>query len=55
LSSAMLRGLGATGPGPDLPPGKRNPIEKIADRIYPRGWSVHSLGTHLPEPGSPHD
>jgi hypothetical protein len=50
ISAAALRALGASGPGRDPRPGERNPIEKLADRLYPHGWSVQTLGTHLTHP-----
>jgi uncharacterized protein (DUF2236 family) len=53
VSTAILRALGATGPGRDIQPGERSPLQKIADRIYPQGWNVHTLGTHLAEPSEP--
>ena len=42
----MMRALGRTGPAPDVQPGERNVIEKMAEAIYPHGWTVHTLGTH---------
>ena len=46
ISTAMMRALGRTGPAPDVKPGERNVIEKMAEAIYPNGWTVHMLGTH---------
>jgi uncharacterized protein (DUF2236 family) len=49
ISTRVLRALGRTGPAPDVRPGKRNVIEKMAESVYPQGWTVHTLGTHLTE------
>lgn len=46
FSTMMMRALGRTGPAPDVQPGNRNVIEKMAEAIYPNGWTVHTLGTH---------
>jgi hypothetical protein len=48
ISTRVMRALGRTGPAPDLEPGKRNVIEKLADSLYPNGWTVATLGTHAP-------
>jgi uncharacterized protein (DUF2236 family) len=46
ISTMMMRALGRSGPAPDVKPGERNVIEKMAESIYPNGWTVHMLGTH---------
>lgn len=47
ISTMVVRALGRTGPGPDPKPGEVNPIEKLAESVYPNGWTVHALGTHV--------
>ncbi|HEX6355705.1 oxygenase MpaB family protein [Actinophytocola sp.] len=53
ISTRVMRALGRTGPAPDLEPGERNVIEKLAESLYPNGWTVHTLGTHVPSATQP--
>lgn len=49
ISDVVLRAVGRTGPMPDPDPAKPNVFDKQIAAIYPHGWSVNSVGTHLPE------
>jgi uncharacterized protein (DUF2236 family) len=44
ISTMLMRGLGRTGPAPET--GGPDVIGKLAESIYPHGWTVHTLGTH---------
>ncbi|MFD7131135.1 oxygenase MpaB family protein [Streptomyces sp. NPDC059894] len=43
LSDATMRLLGSR-PMPDPKPGDPDPMEKLARKVYPHGWNIHSLG-----------
>lgn len=49
MSSAVMRAIGRSDPKPDIigdkPPGA---ADRIKQEIYPNGWTIQELGTHLP-------
>jgi hypothetical protein len=49
FSTAVLRALGKRDPVPDMGPGKPDKINALAETLYPHGWTVDMLGTHLKE------
>lgn len=59
LSDLLLTRIGATGPGPDPIPGEDGAMDKLARRVYPHGWSMDTIGSHIaqgrvPNPSSSH-
>lgn len=47
LSSAAMRAIGKSDPKPDTSGPIKNPVEALAAKVYPHGWSIQTLGTHL--------
>ncbi|ROQ04629.1 uncharacterized protein DUF2236 [Rathayibacter sp. PhB93] len=57
ISTSLLRAIAKADPIPDGVSGS-NPIKTFADDIYPNGWTIQSLGTHIRShtaAGSPHE
>lgn len=49
VSGAVLRAIGRIGPMSDPDPAKPNVLDRQIAAVYPHGWTVNSVGTHLPE------
>jgi hypothetical protein len=54
VSHAFFRAMGKADPRPDPAPGTEptDPLKKLAEQLYPSGWSIQTLGTHLQSHGS---
>jgi hypothetical protein len=57
LSNAMMHLLGRQDPRPDAPAGENaDPRSALISSVYPGGWEVHTVGTHLDDQrGDPAD
>ncbi|MBB2943326.1 uncharacterized protein (DUF2236 family) [Actinoplanes lutulentus] len=47
-STAAMRALGRKDPVPTPAPGEPSGLDKQISAIYPHGWTVDTVGTHLP-------
>jgi hypothetical protein len=47
ISSAVMRALGNSDPKPDRADGAPSPSDALKKELYPNGWSIQALGTHL--------
>lgn len=48
LSTSLIRALGRRDPVADPAPGEPGVLDRQIASIYPHGWNVHTVGTHLP-------
>ena len=47
LSGAAMRAIGRSDPRPDSGDSGPSTADRIKKQVYPNGWSVQTLGTHL--------
>lgn len=47
FSSSVMRAIGKSDPKPDRTDSAPSPSDALKKKLYPTGWSIQSLGTHL--------